>query len=152
MAHRAEKHDISELKLQGHGTGRKKPFQLIWWMQGNYSFPKLVLLPAPQGRNLSHFYCKSHSWETWDGITGGSLGYYLSWNNQRHRQDLAITTLLWIHFSSADPHCWVNTCALTLFNFNMFCTLLRAPSEFRMWVWCRTSLPAEGVRSGQFLG
>jgi len=39
--------------------------------------------------------------------------------------------MLWIHFSAADPHRWVNTGALALLNFNMFCTPVRASGEFR---------------------
>lgn len=39
--------------------------------------------------------------------------------------------VFWTHVSTADPHCWVNVCALALFNVNTFCTLVRAPGEFR---------------------
>lgn len=83
-AHRAEKHAISELKLQGHGTGRKKQFQLIWWMQGNYSFPKPAPLPV-LWVETSHFFFPEIAGKRETKLQVEARG------NRRHSRDLAIT-------------------------------------------------------------
>lgn len=131
MARRAEKHDIGELKLQGHGTGRKNNFSSYGGCRATTGSP-------------SHFPCLFHRVETshdfaakdiagkpetklqveaWGMIWAGVMGDIgRTWQ---------LCLMLWIHFSTADPHCWVNKCALALFNINMFCPLVRAPGEFR---------------------